>query len=311
VPEPAAKRGWRHIFGPVPSRRFGRSLGIDPFDKKTCTFGCIFCEAGCTVVKTLDRREYAPVEEILNEFRAWLGTGEIADVVTLAGSGEPTLHARFGDILRGIRDACSLRRVLLSNGSLFYLPEVRREAAFADVVKVTLSAWDQRSFEALHRPHAGLNFDRVVEGLNAFRREYGGELCVEVFAAAGINDGVDAMKKIAELVNRLGPDRVYLNTLVRPGADRHVRGVDMAVLAEMAGFFRPQAELPAAFQGGAAGLKWDEQRILAMLERRPCSAADIAALAGISEAEATGRLALLEKRGLVRKEETGGCWVLK
>lgn len=130
---------YNHLFGPVPSRRFGRSLGIDLTPYKTCSFDCIFCQLGKTTVKTLERREYVPAAEVIEELDDWIKSGGEADYITLSGSGEPTLHSRFGEIIEFARGASSIPVALLTNGSTLGIPEVRAAAAKADVVKISLS----------------------------------------------------------------------------------------------------------------------------------------------------------------------------
>ena len=237
----------RHLFGPVPSRRLGRSLGVDLIPFKTCSMNCLFCQLGDAPRAVVERREYVPTEEVLEELAEWKASGDRADHVTLAGSGEPTLHARFGDVLQWIRDETAIPSVLLTNGSLLWLPEVRAAAAKADKVKVTLDAWDEASFRRLHRPAPDVTFERLVAGELAFRREYAGELSVEVFLVAGLNDSEEAVKRIAERVGELSPDRIDLNTAIRPPADPSIRPVSPARLAKMARLFDPPAAVPAGF----------------------------------------------------------------
>jgi len=126
---------YRHLFGPVPSRRLGRSLGVDLTPFKTCTLDCIFCQLGHTTNKTLDRKEYVPVVAVEAELETWIKEGGKADYITLSGSGEPTLHTRFGEVLQFVRDQTAIPTALLSNGTLFWLPEVREAARHADIVK--------------------------------------------------------------------------------------------------------------------------------------------------------------------------------
>ena len=180
-------RKYKHLFGPVPSRRLGRSLGVDLTPHKTCTLDCIFCQLGRTTNKTLDRREYAPVQHVESELDAWIKEGGKADRVTLAGSGEPTLHTCFGDVLQFVRDRTDIPTALLSNGTLFWQSAVREAAKRADMVKLSLSAWDQFSFEHINRPHPDLKFSRIVDGYRAFRRGFRGKLWIEVVLILGTN----------------------------------------------------------------------------------------------------------------------------
>ena len=213
---------YRHLFGPVPSRRFGRSLGVDLVRPKTCSLNCIFCQLGPTATTTTQRCADIAVGEILAELDAWMRAGGQTDFVTLGGSGEPTLHPRFGEILHWIRDNLPFRSLLLSNGTLFPLEDVRRDAAQADVVKVSLHAWDQASFERIARPHASLRFDAILESYVRFRSIFRGRLHVEVFVLPGVNDRPEQMARIAALAQRFQPDVIDLNTLDRPSADASV-----------------------------------------------------------------------------------------
>jgi wyosine [tRNA(Phe)-imidazoG37] synthetase (radical SAM superfamily) len=153
---------YKHIFGPVPSRRLGRSLGVDLTPYKTCTQDCVFCQLGRTPNKTITRREYVPIGKVLDEIEEWLRRDGKADHITLSGSGEPTLHSCFGEVLGFVRNNSAIKAVLLTNGSLFHLPEVRREALKAHIVKVSLSAWDQASYGWVNRPHPDLDFKQLM-----------------------------------------------------------------------------------------------------------------------------------------------------
>lgn len=300
--------GYRFLFGPVRSRRLGRSLGIDLVPLKVCTYDCPYCQVGVTTTKTLDRREYVPVDEVLAEFDRWLSQDGLADCVTLAGGGEPTLHSRFGEVIDAIGARSGLRRILLSNGSLFSRSEVRAAAAKADVVKATLSAWDQASFEKAHHPHPSLRFDDFVEGLKAMRREYRGEYWLEVFAVPGINDSPEQMARIAAIALSIAPDRIHLNTAVRPAQDGHTLPVPSAKLEEFARLFTPMAEVIAIApvqpqsQEGSLPQEALAERILSLVQRHPSTLADIVSVLGRPGAEVEAALAVLVARGSLRTE---------
>ena len=298
---------FKHIFGPVASRRFGLSLGVDLTPFKTCSFDCRYCQLGATTFRTLERREWVEAGEVLDELNAWKRGGGGADFVSLAGSGEPTLHTRFGDVLRWARDAGKCRSALLTNGTLLWLPEVRRDAAEAHVVKVTLSAWDQASFSMLHRPHPELRFDRVADGIRAFRGEFAGELWLEVFAARGYNASAGDMRRIAAIAATIRPDRIHLNTAVRPTAESGILPISSAELEAMAGLFTPRAEVVASFKGAAhrAGAQATEADILGMIRRHPSGAADVAQAFGITLDAAERALAALKGEGRIRGEMRG------
>ncbi|MEI6562725.1 MAG: radical SAM protein [bacterium] len=303
--------GYRFLFGPVRSRRLGRSLGIDLVPLKVCTYDCPYCQVGVTTLKTLERRDYVPVAEVLAEFDDWLARDGQADCVTLAGGGEPTLHLRFGEVIEAIGARCSLRRILLSNGSLFSDPEVRGSAARADVVKATLSAWDQVSFEQMHHPHPDLTFDAFLEGLKIFRTDFHGEYWLEVFVVSGLNDDPERIGRIAELARRIQPDRIHLNTAVRPARDSSVLPVSSARMDELARLFSPVAEVIGVATAGAPipkGAMNQLERsgtILALLQRHPCTAVDISKTLGLSVAEVEQAIDSLSNLGRVRREPVG------
>lgn len=273
---------YRHVFGPVPSRRFGRSLGVDLTPLKTCSFDCIFCQLGPTPRQTLERREYVPTETVKKELVRWREEGGQADVVTLSGSGEPTLHSRFGDVLRFAKLELKLPAVLLTNGSRLCLPEVREAACHADVAKLSLSAWNDASFQKINRPHADLDFERSVEGMREFRRLFSGEIWLEVFLIAGLNDSPESVDRIAALVESIAPEKTQLNTAVRPPAESSVRPVDRTTLESLAARFHPRAEVIADFSvRPGSSVAVHETGILDMLRRRPCTARQIAGVFGM------------------------------
>ncbi len=297
--------GYRHLFGPVRSRRMGLSLGVDLVPFKTCAFDCVFCQLGTTTALTLERREYVPVEAVLAELDGWLAGGGRADYVTLAGSGEPTLHVGFGRVLDGIGDRAAIRRALLSNGALFFLPEVRSDAAKAEVVKVSLSAWDQASFAAVNRPHSELRFELVVDGLRRFRCEYSGELWVETMLVGGLNDGPEAVDRIAALVTELAPDKVQLNTVVRPPAFSEAQAVAKERLTELANRFRPAAEVIGeadrlSEEAGEGAPSWNDAERL--MRRHPCTVRDVASFLELPEKEAEALLAEAVRQGRIRPQ---------
>jgi wyosine [tRNA(Phe)-imidazoG37] synthetase (radical SAM superfamily) len=267
----------KHLFGPVPSRRFGRSLGVDLTPLKTCTLDCVFCQLGHTSRKTLERKEYVPIAEVESELAHWLRVGGKADYITLSGSGEPTLHSGFGRILKFIKKEMPFPAVLLSNGTLFWLPEVREAALAADIVKLSLSAWDPLSFRRINRPHRDLDFHLIVVGLHAFRRAFRGKLWLEVFLVEGVNSRAEDVKKIARLAETIAPDEVHLNTVVRPPAEQSVLAVDQGDMEKLAGLFKPCATIIAGFPTRCdVNIEANENNIMDMLRRRPCTTRQIA-----------------------------------
>ena len=268
---------YKYLFGPVPSRRFGRSLGVDLNPYKTCSLDCVFCQLGRTTEKTITRREYVPTERVLSELHEWLNKGGRADYITLSGSGEPTLHSRFGEVLEFIRSQSTIPGVLLTNGTMLNLQEVRDAAACADVVKTSLSAWDQPSYIWMNRPHPQLRFDHLIEGQKAFRAQFKGELWMEVFLVGGMNSMRDDVSKIANLAGEIGPDRIHLNTAIRPPAEDFVAPLSKEHMEELTHLFQPRAEVIAEFKAkDSERVEANQETIFSMLQRRPCTADQIA-----------------------------------
>ena len=297
----------KYLFGPVPSRRFGRSLGVDLTAFKTCSLDCVFCQLGRTTHKTVERREYVDIEEVLRELQEWLRTDGEADYITLAGSGEPTLHERFDDIFALIKKKSDIPSLLLTNGTLLHLPEVRKAAALADVVKVSLSAWDQLSFGWVNRPHSELRFTELVKGQKAFRSEYSGRLWMEIFLMSGINTVPGDVEKIARIAEEIRPDRIQFNTAVRPAAEDFVVPVSNERMADLSSLFHPQAEIIADFSKQKdLNLKANRESVLAMLRRRPCTADQIACGFGMHLNEVSKYLGSLLRAEEIRIEKTTG-----
>lgn len=203
-------------------------MGIDPIPLKTCNWNCVYCQLGRTIPLTNERREYVPAEDILLEAEQALGSrgSEGADWVTLVGSGEPTLHSRIGWLIRQIQRLTDKPVAVITNGSLLHLPEVREELTAADAVLPTLDADSAGLYRKINRPHPGITFGRLVDGLIAFREEYPGKLWVEVMLMRGLNDTPQVLEGIAGLLKKVGPDAVHINLPTRPPAETWVQPTD-------------------------------------------------------------------------------------
>jgi wyosine [tRNA(Phe)-imidazoG37] synthetase (radical SAM superfamily) len=288
----------------VPSRRFGRSLGIDLTPYKTCSLDCIFCQLGRTRHKTVTPEEFVPTDAVLAEIKDWLRMNGKADVITLSGSGEPTLHSRFGEVLEFVRGNSNIPAILLTNGTMLTSPAVREAAAMADVVKVSLSAWNQASYEWVNRPHLQLTFDRLIEGQKAFRAQFKGQLWIEVFLVHGINSLPVNVKKIAALAKDIGPDRIQLNTAVRPPAEDFALPLSNDNMAALTHLFCPAAEIMADYHPDRASAEQANQvTIFSMLERRPCTMEQIADTFGMHLNEVSKYLGNLMRDGRIKAKQ--------
>lgn len=285
---------YKYLFGPLMSRRFGRSLGIDLCPMKTCSYDCVFCQLGRTPSTTIERGEFYPLKDVCDELSGWLDAGGVAEYITLAGSGEPTLYSRFGELIDFIHSKTDIPVLILSNGSLFNLPEVRTAAAKADVVKLSMSAWNQQLLEVVNRPANGIAFKEMLEGEITFRREFAGKLVVEVFLLGGMNAIQFDIAKIADCVARINPDAIHLNTVTRPAAEDFAYAVDKEKLEEFAELFTPKAEIPPEILGSPVlNGEVDEAKIIDLMRRRPVTLGQIAETFGIHPnevAKITGKL---------------------
>ena len=239
---------FRHLYGPVPSRRLGRSLGIDLVPHKVCTYDCIYCQIGRTTDETLLRKEYVPVEEILEEVRVFLEEEHPpVDHLSLGGSGEPTLHSKIRSIIEGIQEITVLPVAVITNGSLFYEREVREDLLRADVVLPSLDAVSPEVFGRINRPGPGFSIERVIEGLVEFRKIYQGQIWLEILFCKGVNDSEDELSRMKGAVRRIRPDLIHLNTVVRPPSEKWVAPLTQEEMEKIRGFFGERASIISEF----------------------------------------------------------------
>jgi len=281
-------KGYRYLYGPVPSRRLGRSLGIDLVPHKICTYDCIYCQIGKTTVKTLVRKEYVPAGAILEEVGRFLKeeTSNI-DHLSLSGSGEPTLNSQIGSITDGIKAITSIPVAVITNGSLLYQEEVRRDLLRADIVLPSLDAASPEVFDRVNRPLSEFSVEKVIEGLVEFRKIYNGQIWLEVLFCKGINDSKEELLKMKQSIDRIRPDLIHLNTVVRPPSEKWAVPLDQKEMEGIKAFFGEKASIISEFDRHPASiLERDvKEEILKILRRRPLSLADLSKGMGIPQSE--------------------------
>jgi len=301
----------RYVYGPVASRRLGRSLGIDLVPFKTCSFDCVYCQLGRTTRKTLERREYVPTERIFADLEKKLSSVSEFDYIGVAGSGEPTLHAGLGEIIRGIKQRTDKPVAVLTNGSLLWDRGVQDDLHDADVVMPSLDAGDARLFGYVNRPHGELDFERVVDGLIEFRAVFRKPIWLEVFLLSGVTGLKPEVEKIAALCRRIHPDRIQLNTVARPPAEDYAFPVSARLLTMFAGLFDPAAEVIAEAESFPGPDVREEivpdGEILDLLRRRPSTVLGVSSGLGIHINEAVKRLESLAARGVIRSTVRDGA----
>jgi wyosine [tRNA(Phe)-imidazoG37] synthetase (radical SAM superfamily) len=296
----------QHVYGPVPSRRLGRSLGVDLVPFKTCSFNCLYCQVGHTTTLTRERAEYTPVDEVLADVAKALATGPAPDYVTLSGSGEPTLHSKLDEIIRAIRKLTDRPIAVLTNGSLLFEQDVRAACALADLVLPTLAAHDEDTYQRVHRPYPGLTLESHVAGLTKFRAERDTPMWLELFLLEGVNASDDDQAAFARLIGRIAPDRIQINTAVRPTSDPRARAVSAEKLARWARALGPKAEVIAETRlSSPTPARASEADVLELCRRRPCTLDHIAEALGLHRQEAVKHVTQLLRVAAIRAERQG------
>jgi wyosine [tRNA(Phe)-imidazoG37] synthetase (radical SAM superfamily) len=270
---------------------------VDLVPFKTCTYDCIYCQLGRSTNQTLERKEWVPMDAVLDELKRQLACQ--SDYITLSGSGEPTLHSRLGEIIEHIQVMTKTPVAVLTNGSLLWQKQVREELALADMVLPSLDAGDAFKFAYINRPHGELTFEQVVEGLITFRSEFTGQYWLEVFLLGG-DTAIEAdVRKIATWARRIRPNRVQLNTVARPAVEDFAIGVPADALRHFASRFTPKAEVVAERLS-----RWSRKQgksstdaVLNVLHRRPCTAEQLATGLGLNQPEVVKWLEVLAGRG--------------
>jgi wyosine [tRNA(Phe)-imidazoG37] synthetase (radical SAM superfamily) len=218
----------RFVYGPVPSRRLGQSLGIDPIPLKTCNWNCVYCQLGRTRPVVNERKEHIPTSAIMDQVAQALTQYEDDEIdwITFVGSGEPVLHKHLGDMIRQIKSETDKPVAVITNGTFLHLAEVRAEIAAADAVLPSLDAGSVDLFRTINRPHPEASFERHVAGLIAFGNEYPGLYWPETMLLHDLNDSEDALNDIATIYGQMRPDKIHINLPNRPPAETWVGPAD-------------------------------------------------------------------------------------
>ena len=298
------------IFGPVPSRRLGMSLGIDVIPMKTCSYDCIYCEIGKTTERTLERKSYVDPDAVIRAMERYFAENPETrlDYVTFSGSGEPTLNSDLGRFIRKAKELTRPPVAVLTNGSLLHDPQVRRDLSEADLVVPSLDAVWQRPFVKVNQPAPGLEVETVVAGIEQFAREFGGEIWLEILLVDGVNSDVEHVRALAEVAGRIAPTRTQLTTVVRPPGTGRAPPVGAERLRELAAHFTGSIEVVADVQRRDNPAYQEEkgERIVAMLKIRPMTVADISSSTGMHGNEVLKYLDQLRREHAVQQSQFEG-----
>ncbi|MCF6181600.1 radical SAM protein [Lutibacter sp.] len=296
---------YKHLFGPVPSRRLGMSLGIDLIPKKVCSLNCVYCEVGKTTKLTLDRMEYVKYDDVIAELKQFMSNNPKIDYITFSGSGEPTLNNRIGDVLNFIKkEYPKMKTAILTNGSLLYDKNLRTELLDADVILPSLDAASRDVFRKINRPSKKLNIKTYIQGLVDLRKEYSGEIWLEIFLLKGYNDTKEELKLLKEAILKIKPDIVQLNTLDRPGTRHDLIPLTKNEMQGIIDFWElPNIEIIASPDKRSSIESYNgdiETAIIETITRRPCTLDDLHNFLGIHINEINKYLGALEANNKIR-----------
>jgi len=291
-----------YIFGPVPSRRLGRSLGVDLVPFKTCSYDCIYCQLGRTTNKTLERKEWVPIDKVIEQLKKKLNSKP--DYITLSGSGEPTLYSRLDELILKIKDITDVPVAVLTNGSLLWMPQVRYALKYADMVVPSLDAGNNFFFQYVNRPHPDITFNKMLQGLMEFRIDYSGCYWLEVFLLAGVTTPESEVENLRNCIASIEPDKVQVNTVTRPPAEGFAEPVPLKQLQAITAKLYDKAEVIADYSGVHKQQDFSArcEDVLTLLQRRPCSIEDISTGLGLHRNEVVKYIEELSSKGKIESK---------
>lgn len=295
---------YKHIFGPVPSRRLGASLGVDLVPHKVCTFNCIYCECGKTTLQTYKRDEYVNTEEVIDELKYFLSNNKAPDFITFSGAGEPTLNIALGKIVDFIKDHFpGIQLAVITNGSLFHLAEVREAILKTDLVLPSLDSAIESSLHEIDRPVKNFDIETYIDGLIKFRREYAGKIWLEIMIIPGLNTDKANLNALKEAIIKINPDRIQLNTLDRPGVIENIKAATHEELSNIMELWNLKNVEIIAKTGQSTNKLFQEDienLIIETISRRPCTIEDIAELSGLHVNEVNKYMRKLMNSGILK-----------
>jgi len=304
---------YKYLFGPVPSRRLGMSLGVDLVPKKVCSLDCVYCEVGKTTKLTAERKEYIPFEKIKKELEQYFSSDSPEpDYITFSGSGEPTLNSRIGDMIQFIKqNRANIPVAVLTNGTLLYDKNVRDSLKNADLVLPSLDAAGEETFQRINRPEKTIQIEKCIEGLADFRKEFFGKIWLEVFILPDYNDHESELLEIRKAIRKIRPDRIQLNTLDRPGTVENLRcatGKELLRVVKILDADNTEIIASAPQRKNMTAYRKDaETAILETISRRPCTPDDLAKILGLHINEINKYLDVLEAENMIEtvRQERG------
>ncbi len=304
----------KYLFGPVPSRRLGISLGVDLVPHKVCSLNCVYCEVGRTTNLTIERKEYVLIDEVIKELNDYLSENPELDFITFSGQGEPSLNSGLGKVIDFIKDNFPQYKVaVITNGTLFFDEQVRNEISRTDVLLPSLDAVSKISFLKINRPNKNLNINQIIEGLIQLRKEFNGKIYLEIFCVPELNDTQNELTLLKKTIHKIKPDLIQLNTLDRPGTENWVKPVSRKKLEEISNFFRP---LPIEIISKPETRKQIQSfnqniadQILETIKRRPCTDTELAEILNLHLNELNKYLSeLIDNKAITSERKERGIF---
>jgi wyosine [tRNA(Phe)-imidazoG37] synthetase (radical SAM superfamily) len=292
----------QYIFGPVPSRRLGFSLGVDIIPAKYCSFDCIYCQIGKTTNVEIARKSFTDPYTIIDEIIDAVNKTERIDYITFSGSGEPTLNSDLGTMIKEVKKTTDIPVAVITNGALLYLDDVRKDLLLADVILPSLDAVSEDVFRYINRPHSLIDIETIIRGLKLLRNEYQGKIWLEVMLIKDVNDTREELGKLKKIVSELNVDKLQLNTVTRPPNEETTGGLTRDNLEKICEYLGKPAEIICSFEKSVKkDTKEDwSQNIMEILQRRSLTLDDIIKITGISFNKAKSRLKILENEGKIK-----------
>lgn len=220
----------KYIYGPVKSRRLGLSLGIILTPYKICSFNCVYCQLGNSAGTTAERREYISIQEIISELKLWMQNNsqqaKSLDYITFSGSGEPTLNIKIEQLIAEIKQITDVPIAVITNASLFGIASVRQSLLAADLIVPSLDAVTTEVFQKVDRPAGDIAIGQIINGLIELRKEFKGKIWLEIMLVKGINDDLSHLRSLKEIVDKIKPDKIQLNSPVRSTAEDNILPTD-------------------------------------------------------------------------------------
>ena len=309
---------YKYLFGPVPSRRLGMSLGVDLVPKKVCSLDCVYCEVGKTTKLTLDRKQYIKEDKIKEELKDYFENNPDPDYITFSGSGEPTLNSCIKNIIDFIKqNKPNVPIALLTNGTMLFDKDVRNAVKNIDVILPSLDAATENAFQKINRPAKNLPISKYIDGLISFRNEFKGKIWLEVFILPDYNDSKEELLELKKAIQKIKPDSIQLNTLDRPGTVHNLRGStrkELQAVVDLLGFDNIEIIAASPVRKNIQSYRSDmETAIVETISRRPCTLDDLTRILGLHINEINKYLDVLDAEGKIEvvEEKRGFFYQLK